>query len=518
MDGSNSKNIDIMLISPSNENLGLFHDFVPRSVPIALGILASYLMKHNYKTEIADQELIKIDEEFLKNKIKSMEKPAIFGISMMTTNAMKSYEIAKIIKSIDKDAIIIGGGIHPTVAPEEVLKTGCLDFVVRGEGERAVLELLNKIRNGDNNYSTIENLVYCDENKNIIYNNTEKDFFDVNELPLFPFYLFDKDKYDLGAIFSSRGCPFNCIFCSQRAITKGKYRYRRNDLVIQDMDYLINEAKVKNIGFYDDFFLADKKRIFELCQMIRERGFHKNCSFGIQTRADSVNEEVLKEMKKSGFVSISFGFETSSNHLMKVIKKGETVEDNINAIKLAKELGFDCEASFIFGLPEETYKDRINALKIAKTIGLDRARYNNATPYPGTEFYNIALAQNKLCSQNGWKNFSSTGALTSGIFSSFMLPYCPEGTNPKDLAGEVLLANLLFFLNFKKVKKLFNLEQKGSGKFFEVSHSKLFNIKILFKLMTLGFFISLKAIYFLISSKECRKFFAESFQKYDFIQ
>jgi len=124
--------IDILLISPSNEKLGLFHSFVPKSVPIALGILASYIMKFDYKPEILDEEIVKIDETLLKSKMELMAQPRIFGISVMTTNAFKAYKLAKTIKKLDEKAIIIMGGIHPTVAYEEVLKTNYVDFVIRG--------------------------------------------------------------------------------------------------------------------------------------------------------------------------------------------------------------------------------------------------------------------------------------------------------------------------------------------------------------------------------------------------
>lgn len=505
--------IDIILISPSNEKLGLFHSFVPKSVPIALGIIASYVMKYNYTPEILDEETINIDEKLLKEKMKAMSEPRIFGLSIMTTNASKAYNIAKLIKKLDEKAIILAGGIHPTVASEEVLNSGYIDFVIRGEGEKAVLSLIEKIKKGEGHFNDVKNLVFCDEDKKIIYNDCETENFDINELPVFPYELFNKKKYDLGFILSSRGCPFNCIFCSQRTITKGKYRPRNNELVIKELDFLINKENKKNITFFDDFFTGDKKRVFELCEMIRKKGFHKKASFGVQTRADSVNKEILTEMKRSGFDSLMFGFETSSNHLMKVINKRETVEDNINAIKLAKELGFSAEATFIFGFPEETYQDRINALKIAKSIGLDRARYNNATPYPGTEFYNIALAQNKLHKQTGWENFSSAGAVTAGLFKPFQVPYCPEGTKPRDLAGEVFLANLLFYLNAQKLKALFNIKSAASGKWFELPQSKLFDLKFLFKLVILSFSVFFRAIYFIVFSKECRRFFIESFSK-----
>lgn len=501
--------MDILLITPSNEKLGKFRNFVPRSVPIALGILANYLMIHNYEPEIVDEEIIKIDKAFLVNKIEEMSTPRVFGISAMTTNINKAYKISKIIKEIDKNAIVIMGGIHPTVAPEEVLKNGYIDFVVRGEGEKATLALLQEIKGDNKNFDSIKGISYLNEASEITHNQEDPVPFDVDELSIFPYEFFDEKYYDLGFILTSRGCPFNCIFCSQRVITKGKYRYRNNDLVIAELDYLINKRGQKSITFFDDFFTGNKKRVFELCKLIRDNELHKKCSFGVQTRGDSIDKEILEEMKRSGFNNLMFGFETASNHLMKVINKKETVEDNINAIKLAKELGFVTEATFIFGFPEESYEDRIKALLIAKEVGLDRARFNIATPYPGTEFYQIALSQNKLNQEEEWSNFNSVGTLTIGLFDKYEVPYCPDGTNPTDLTGEVFLANLLFYLNPKHFKKLLNMEKSASTKWFEFSRDKVLNLKVLLDFSSLALTILLRSIYYIIFSKECRKFFLE---------
>lgn len=515
---------DIILISPSNDKLGVFYKFVPRSVPLGIGILAGYLRKFDMKAQIADEEVLVLDDDYLREKIKEMNGNPIFGISAMTTNIAKSYQIAKRIKAIDSNAFVLMGGIHPTVAPEEVLRSPDVDFLIKGEGEDPLLDLVREIKKGfsQNSASPREALDYeaLKEISRIafkmpdgeVFQNTAKyQPFDVNLLPAFPYDLFDSDNYDLGFILTSRGCPFNCIFCSQKAITRRRYRARANDEVIRELEYLILEKGQKNITFFDDFFTGDKKRVFELCKMVRERGLHEKCSFGVQTRGDSLNPEILEEMKRSGFDSIMIGFEVSSNELMKTIKKGETVEDNIKAIILGKEHGFSVEATFIFGFPKEGYDDRIRALQIAKDTKVDRARFNIATPYPGTELYEIALAEGRLHIENGWNNFSSVGVVTAGIFSRYKAPYCPEGVSRLDLAGQVFLANLLFYLNTSRLARLFNSKKSGSGKWFELPKEKIFNVVIWFNLMSLAVNTLSKLVFFLVASKECRRFFIDGF-------
>src|SRR3990172_2807292 len=215
---------DIIFISPANKKLGLFHRFVPRSIPIGAGILSAYLIKHGYNPGIIDEEIVSIDEALLTDTMKQMSEPKIFGISTMTTNAIRAYGIAKIIKHLDDKAVVVMGGIHPTVMPDEVMNSGYVDYVVRGEGERALLSLVGAIINGSDNFKNIKSLTYKDSTYKIIHNSLEDKPFDINEIASFPYHMFDNRYYDLGFILTSRGCPYDCIFCSQRVITKKRYR------------------------------------------------------------------------------------------------------------------------------------------------------------------------------------------------------------------------------------------------------------------------------------------------------
>ena len=507
------KLLDIVLLSPINKKLGYFKPFVPRSIPVGVAILYSYLSKYGYEVEVIDGDIVNINKKFLFKKMRMMKKTKIFGISAMTTNIEDAYKIAKQIKNIDKNAVIIFGGIHPTAMLDEVLSKTYIDFVVIGEGERTLLILLKKIKTGDSNFREINSLAYKNKYGEIIRNERYQDIFDIDGLPLFPYYIFNKKDYDLGFILSSRGCPFNCIFCSQRLITNGMYRSYAIKKIVKEMDYLINKMGQRNITFFDDYFLGDKKRISRLCKIIRKKGFHNKCSFGIQTRGDSVSNELLLEMKESGFNSVMIGFETSSNNLMKFINKSETVEDNIRAVKLVKKVGMVVEATFIFGFCGERYEDRINSLCIAKKL-IGRARFNNIIPYPGTKLYDIILLENKLNIVGEWNNFSSAGAASGSVFKKYCPPYYPDKTKPNDLVGEVFLANLLFYFNLSNVKKLFNIGKGGSGKWFEIPKSRLLNPIIWFYICLLTVNIFLRTVYFLIVSRECRKFFIEGLFKF----
>ncbi|MFQ5861550.1 MAG: B12-binding domain-containing radical SAM protein [Candidatus Brocadiales bacterium] len=495
---------DLLLISPRNTQLGRFKRFVPRSVPIGIGILAGFLRGKGISAKILDQELTDISTETLRSCLAQCKKPWIVGISVMTANVASGYHIAKLVKSVSKEAVVVFGGIHATVMPDEILLSGCVDFVVQGEAEYTLLELIRQIKGGRIQRDTLENISYVEDGQ-IIYTKPSTKTVDVNEVPMFPYDMFDPSKYNLGFILTSRGCPFDCIFCSQKAITKRVYRYVSSERVVEELDYIINEMHQPNITFFDDYFTGNKKRVFELCNMIQERGLHKKASFGVQTRGDSIDKELMIAMKAANFDSLMFGVETASEDLMKLINKNETVQENIDAIRLAKEIGFTVEATFIYGFPTETFKDRLAALSLAVSIGIDRARFNNATPYPGTQMYK--MVRDKINFAPQWVNFSSAGAVTAGIRKKYPLPYIPEGCTENELEGSVLLANLLFYLNLVNLKKLFNPGQRGSGKWFEVSKNDLLSPSALFGLLILGGTVLLRTLYYLLSCGNCRRFF-----------
>lgn len=495
---------DLILVSPINTQLGRFKRFVPRSVPIGVGILAGFLKERGISTRIVDQELVDINPNTLGDILSQCRKPHIVGISAMTANVASGYKIATMVKSVDKEAKVVFGGIHATVMPDEILKEGNVDFIVKGEAEHTLLELIRQIKDGGIEPGRLRNIGFR-ENGQIVYTEPSTKPVDVNEVPMFPYEMFDQSKYNLGFILTSRGCPFDCIFCSQRAITKRVYRYISSERVIDELDYIINKLGQPNITFFDDYFTGNRQRVFELCEMMQKKGFHKKASFGVQTRGDSIDKGLMTAMRAANFGSLMFGVETASEDLMKLINKKETVQENVEAIKLAKEMGFTIEATFIFGFPTETFDDRFRAFTLCLELEVDRARFNNATPYPGTEMYR--MVKDKLNVEPGWANFNSVGAVTAGIGRKYPLPYVPEGCTEKELEGTVLLANLLFYFNFTNLVKLFNPTQSGSGKWFEVTKEELLSPRTLFELALLAGTVLLRTVGYLLSSSNCRKFF-----------
>ena len=446
----------MILINPDynrERKLGGFSRYVPVSIPIGIGYLAGYLIEHNKIIKILDEEVVRVSEGILDEYVKGLSLPYIFGLSCLTAGIGRAHELAHIIKTKYPDSKVISGGMHPTVLPEDVLRDKNIDIVVRGEGEEILNLLYERIKSNED-YSDIKGISFSKDG--FIVHNERAKLPDLETMPEFPYYLFEQyaDKYELGFIASSRGCPYNCIFCSQRSISGRTYRFFPSELVIRYMEKLIYKYNRPYITFVDDSFLVNRERVLRLCEMMVQRGFHKKAIFDCQARGDTVNEQVLRALKEAGFRTIHFGIETASERLMKLIDKRETVQQVVEGIKLAKQFGFQVSGTFILGLPTETRKERKAAYWLAKKLSLDYVRFNNATPYPGTRLYEIAKEENRLNPGNNWENLNACGTFVESPFKKNPLAYVPLTTSEEELRHDILKYNLFYSFRPQSIFKI----------------------------------------------------------------
>ena len=453
----------ILINSSSRNALKIFQPFLPVYFPVAVGCLAAYLRNEGICADVIDQQ---IEEDVLGKislSIDRMKKPYIFGFSVLTAAFKAAIDLSLKLRAQYPESVIVFGGIHPSAMPEEVLSYKHIDAVVRGEGERPLLELYQCIKDG-RSYSHIKGLSYRDGNT--IVNNPIFSRLDaLDSFPRFPYELFQPEIYDLGFIVSSRGCPYRCIFCSNRVITGKKYRYNSAARIADDLELLNKRYHKTNVTFLDDNLLVSKERVYELIGEIKKRGLHETMTFNFQARGDNVTPSLLRDCYAAGFRSIFFGIETASEKLMNIIKKDESVEQCVKAVRMAKEAGFHVSATFIFGLPGEKHQDRKDALCLSRDLRLDMVRFNNATPYPGTELYEIAKKEKRLFVQGLYENFNSVSTFTENPFRETPFSYVPSGNTECEIRNDILFSYLCFYLDFKRVKNIFTNPEKGLGWF-----------------------------------------------------
>lgn len=441
---------DIILINPKLNVLYSFDFLVAKSIPLSLGYIAAYLQERNYTVQIIDEEVEVLSERKLREI--TADKRQLFGISCLTPTAGRAYQLSGLIKSVFPSSTVILGGIHCTALPEEALAHSSVDLVVRGEGEPVIEEIVCRHHQGKD----FTNIPSCSYRRNGgIVHNPVAPLIDIDSLPNIPFHMFDSKVYDMGFMFSSRGCPYDCAFCSQRAVNGKTFRYRSTEKVIAELKALTAAYQPSNIVFLDDIFTVNKKRVRELCTAMVRAGLHTRAEYSITTRGDCIDQEILTMLRSANFKGLNVGVETASDVLMQVINKNESVSDIVKGIRLAQQHGFTIDTTFIYGIPGETRADRVESLRLATFLDVDKARFNNATPYPGTKFYEIARRENNLNIVGHWENFTPTGVLASSNPDAAALPYYPQGSTPQEIIRDVIQANMLYFLAPKRLGRLF---------------------------------------------------------------
>lgn len=399
-------------------------------VPLGLAYIAGYLEKHQYKPEILDctayyEEVKKIgnncyriglSEKEIISKIKKFN-PDIIGISCSFTIYEKdSFELANLIKKINQKIIIVAGGAHTSANPFSVLKNKNIDMVVLKEGEKTFLEIVKNVKN-KKNLENIGGTAIRLKNKIKINKSTEY-IQNLDEIPFPARHLLPMKKYlehpqncianmrgPTTEIITSRGCPFNCIFCSIHTVWGKTWRARSAKNVVDELEYLIKKYGIKEFRFFDDNITWDKKRILKICDEIIKRKLNIKWDTPNGIAIATLDEEVLRKMKQSGYYKIIMGIESGSQKTLRFMRKPVSLEHAKKIIDICNKIGIWTWSTFVIGFPDETREDIQKTIDFAKKSGLNFATFYVAQPYQGTEMYEIYEKKGLL--EKGLKNQSS---------------------------------------------------------------------------------------------------------------
>jgi radical SAM superfamily enzyme YgiQ (UPF0313 family) len=311
----------------------------------------------------------------------------------MTSNYESAVKVCETIKKLRPETINVLGGVHATFMHEHILKTVPeIDVIVHYEGDVIMSELVKKIEDGGP-LSDVKGISYMEESS-VITTPMRARIEDLDKLPYPAYHLYEPsveeyiEKHQVRAfpILTTRGCPFDCIFCSTAALHGRKYRTRSTVKVVEQIEYLKEKYDVNSISFVDDNFTMQQDRVFELCKEMEERDV--SISWGCSTRTDMVNPELLERMKSTGCDNIFFGIESASDEVLKIIRKGTSIKEAAAVVKETEKAGIKTHCSFILGLPGETpdTADKIiEFIEEAKPTG--RVLPNILEILPGTELF-----------------------------------------------------------------------------------------------------------------------------------
>ncbi|RPJ13900.1 MAG: radical SAM protein, partial [Desulfobacteraceae bacterium] len=313
--------------------------------------------------------------------------PHIVGTTAVTMTFDDAINVIRDAKSIDPSITTVIGGPHVTFCAKETMSLFQeLDFIVLGEGEETIAELAGAL-NESRDVSGIGGIVFRGKS-GIVDNGLRKTGIDVDSLPLPSRHLLPLGRYRaLGmpvSMTTSRGCPFKCIFCVGRKMVGAKVRYRNPQNVVDEMEYLATFG-FRQINVADDLFTSNENHCLEVCDEIIRRNLKiRWTSFA---RVDTVSARVLTRMREAGCHTVSFGVESGNTEMLKRIKKGISLEQVINAVKMCNEAGVSPHASFILGLPgetPETLKETVDFGEKLKNMGVSHG-FHLLAPFPGTE-------------------------------------------------------------------------------------------------------------------------------------
>jgi len=372
---------------------------------LGLGYIKSYLMKYS-NVDNLNVEILKYNVLDILQK----DQPDLIGISSVTQDYSNAIKFAYKIKEKGIKSIIILGGIHISNLPESL--DSVFDVGVVREGEETIAELLEFISQyglDKSRLKKIRGLVFYDENGNLTLTDRRELIKDLDRLP-FP-YRKETGKKTFIHMLTSRGCPFKCTYCSSTSFWGKQIRFFSPEYVVEEMIELIIHHKVKHISIWDDLFTVNTKRLSEIVQLIKKKEKYFNrITFGVTTRGNRVNDDVCKLLKEMNVKRVALGIESGSDHMLKRLNRGMTVEQNRKAIELLQKYDLNVHGGFIIGSPDETMEDLKATYDFILTSKLDSGGAGLATPYPNTEFWHYAH-QRGLVNKN--INFSKLPLITN---------------------------------------------------------------------------------------------------------
>jgi anaerobic magnesium-protoporphyrin IX monomethyl ester cyclase len=386
-----------------------------RLLPLGLSYVAAALEKAGFQVEMLDNYLLKKPTDDIKQMVRRLN-PDIVGMTCSSVSYPRCVETAKAVKEALPSCKVVVGGWHPSYVPDSMLQHPEIDYVVLGEGERAMTELATHITKGEDEraVAAIAGVAYRHEGK--IAKTAPKFISDLDQIPfparhLLPMHLYDRVIEFLRAkpvdtMNVIRGCPFNCVYCETRKLWGQTCRAFSPSRVVDEISHLVTNYGTKGIYFVGDNFTIQKKRTIELCDLVKESKL--DVEWVCDTRADMISRDLLGKMKEAGCKTIWFGVESGSPRILQKINKGITPEQTTQAFKLCREEGIQIACSFILGIPGETANDMEATFKFAKKLDPDWCQFNIFIACPGSGLYDEVMQKHLYDRAEGFLAYVKT--------------------------------------------------------------------------------------------------------------
>ncbi len=398
------KPCDVLLINPPwlSKDGNIWHGVKSAMPPLGLLSIAAFLESRQIRVAIIDVHVETLSAAELADRIREY-RPRVVGISVMTATAVAAHKVAVIAKETWPECLVVMGGVHAEAMPDEALRNSRVDLVVRGDGEFT----LWRIARGEP-IETINGVSYRTGDQ-IVHNPPAEIIMDLDALPFPAYHLVPMEKYypAIGAykrlpainMLMTRGCPGKCTFCNSAETT---LRSRSARHMVEEIIELKRRYGIREIQFYDDTFTVNKRNVLEFCRLMVEKNV--DVTWNAFARTDCFSEEMGRTMKAAGCHQVMFGVESGDEEMLRNIEKPISLERTRKAVQIAKKVGLEVRAAFIFGGMGETVESMRRTIEYSLELDSDITIYNICTPYPGTKLFKWAKENGYLKTED-WTEY-----------------------------------------------------------------------------------------------------------------
>jgi len=409
----------ISFIEAGTPGLHIFSKFpIPR---LGAVLLSTILRERGYKVKTFIEDLAAPDWSFI-------ESSDLVCISTITSTTIKAYRMGKQLKALNIPVIM--GGAHPTFLPDEALEYA--DFVIRGEGEHSLVELLEYMDKGVPALRDIKGLSYRDRDGEKVHNPPRAFIEDLDSLPKPDFSLVHNwTPSNTYPVSTSRGCPYDCSFCSVIGMFGRRYRFKCIEAALEELRYAVTVSKATKF-IVDDNFAANKIRAKEILKaMIAEK---IKMRWSAQVRTDVAGDpELLRLMADSGCHTLFIGFESINPRTLEEYNKQQDLEDIISCIRTVRYHGIHIHGMFFLGAETDDVETIHQTVAFAENLGIDTLQIVILTPLPGTPLFNDMMKSGRLL-HTDWSKYDVQHAV-----------FKPRLMSPATLQIETLKAMRRFY-------------------------------------------------------------------------
>jgi anaerobic magnesium-protoporphyrin IX monomethyl ester cyclase len=404
----------------------IMNRFRPKMPPFGIAYLTSVLKGIGIRSVLHDDNLLEYnDSQFRELFRKYRGEIQTIGLTSISTTLGQLDRVSGIAKKELPDVPVIVGGPHARLIPDDIIAYSAVDVVFTGEAELPMLDYAK-----GKPLSEIRGIIYRKDNQ-VVRNPPGEAVQNLDEIPFPSYDLFRISDYHTtkgiakrhpaSYMITSRGCPYNCTFCSSKAlnpITGKKIRFRSPENVLEEIEFLVKDHGVRELFFSDDMFTGNTSHLMGICEGLLKRKL--DLLWVCQTHVNHITKEKLAIMKRAGCHQVCFGIESGDPNIQKIIKKNLDLDKVRTIVQMTQDTGIDARCSFMFGNQYETPETMQRTIDFARSLKPDFASFNIATPFPGTELHAWAI-------ENGYLVNSSYEALDSTTYV-MVTPNLPLGS------------------------------------------------------------------------------------------